>query len=361
VIKKTTLAIAAALVVAACSPTPAPPATTTTSVTSSSTTTTTPIDYVAYVEDALDFMEVNHYRTDEVDWETVRPQTLAIVEANPTAIGAYGAIATALLPTRTNTVVPDAHTWFWRPEQVAERNSPEYVVSSDPPTGRRLSNDLGYLNLPSVGTGSDQRATYASQIQDLMADVDSGAPVCGWIIDLRGHTGGDAGVGWAGLGPLLGDDVFFRFVGNHEIIEVSYRDGALLYDGEPVTDFIGEGARYVVTDGYLPEDGEAPIAVLTSVSTGSAGEAILVSFLGRPDTRVFGEPTTGIPTAGNRLEMPDGAELRVTAFRYQDRLGRTYDESIRPDETILMNPGTENDEAVEVASQWLLETSSCDR
>lgn len=53
--------------------------------------------------------------------------------------------------------------------------------------------------------------------------------------------------------------MFFRFVGNHEVIEVSYRDGAVLYDGEPVTDFIGERAPYVVTDGYLPEDGEAPL------------------------------------------------------------------------------------------------------
>lgn len=46
----------------------------------SSSTTTTAIDYVAYVEQALDFMEENHYRTDEVGWETVRGQTLAIVD-----------------------------------------------------------------------------------------------------------------------------------------------------------------------------------------------------------------------------------------------------------------------------------------
>ena len=70
----------------------------------------------------------------------------------------------------------------------SKRNSSAAVVSSDPPSGRKLSNDIGYPNLPSVGTGSDLWATYASQIRDLMADIDSGAAVCGWIIDLRRHT-----------------------------------------------------------------------------------------------------------------------------------------------------------------------------
>lgn len=76
-VDKTALILAFALVIAACSDDPPrsdvyPDGGTEETGNPVVTVTTQPTDFIAYVEDALDFMEANHYRTDEVDWNSIR-------------------------------------------------------------------------------------------------------------------------------------------------------------------------------------------------------------------------------------------------------------------------------------------------
>jgi hypothetical protein len=51
---------------------------------------------------------------------------------------------------------------------------------------------------------------------------------------------------------------------------------------------------------------------LTGPVTASSGEAIVVAFRGRPQTRSFGEPTDGVPTANDTFPLSDGALLVLT-------------------------------------------------
>jgi len=351
--------LATALVLAACSPaqpnpTTSSPPTTSTSTTSTTpattapqTTTTAPIDYVAYVEDALAFLQKYHFRTDEIDWTSVRDHMLRIVEARPTADGAYTAIEQAIYSADKHPALVHPDTRFLRPDAAAAWNA-RGTEKGDPPTGERLPGDIGYLHLPGATVRSDQYETYASTLRGLIEQLDADTPVCGWIVDLRDHTMGDTGLDLTGLGSLVGTDVYLRGVGNDETVAMSYHDGHVLYDGQPV-----RGVYDLGDNPYEPHDPTAPVAVLTSVNTAGSGEAVLVSFLGRPDTRTFGTPTARTPTAPKLLTMPDGAMLWVTAYRDQDRLGRTYDAAIHPDELVLETPGSGTDATLTAATDWL--------
>ena len=54
------------------------------------------------------------------------------------------------------------------------------------------------------------------------------------------------------------------------------------------------------------------VAVLTDDQTASSGEAIVVAFRGREQTRSFGEGTWGVSTANAAFALPDGAVIFLT-------------------------------------------------
>ncbi|GAA3815984.1 S41 family peptidase [Streptomyces phyllanthi] len=107
---------------------------------------------------------------------------------------------------------------------------------------------------------------------------------------------------------------------------------------------------------------DAPVAVLTSGATASAGEAVVVAFHGRPDTRFFGESTRGVPTGNQPHRLSDGAVLNLTEAKDADRTGRTYDARIPPDEEVFTERrtvGTSRDRVLEAAKSWLAEQPAC--
>lgn len=74
------------------------------------------------------------------------------------------------------------------------------------------------------------------------------------------------------------------------------------------------------------------------VRTASAGEAVVVAFRGRPDTRFFGEQTYGVPTGNEPYHLSVGAVLVLTQVKDADRTGRAYDAPIPPDVEIVNDP-----------------------
>ncbi|NTU83835.1 MAG: hypothetical protein HGA45_31425 [Chloroflexales bacterium] len=62
-----------------------------------------------------------------------------------------------------------------------------------------------------------------------------------------------------------------------------------------------------------------PVALLISPATVQGGETALIAFRGRPDTRLFGEPTEGVPFLPDHTTLSDGAELFVSGARAYDR------------------------------------------
>jgi len=101
--------------------------------------------------------------------------------------------------------------------------------------------------------------------------------------------------------------------------------------------------------------------VLTGPRTASSGEAVTISFIGRPRTRLFGLPTAGLSTANATLPLPSGAMLVLTTAVEADRTGKRYGEKITPDEVIpAAASGAADDPQMERAVAWL-KSQSCDR
>ncbi len=105
-----------------------------------------------------------------------------------------------------------------------------------------------------------------------------------------------------------------------------------------------------------------PVAVLTGVNTASSGEAIVVAFRGRPETRSFGLYTAGLSTANAAFPLSDGAVIILTDAVFADRMGQTYGDRIFPDEMVddVRKFTFVMDEAIpQPAIDWLMSQPAC--
>ena len=127
-------------------------------------------------------------------------------------------------------------------------------------------------------------------------------------------------------------------------------------DGIEVSDYLA-GQETVAL-----HDPDLPVAVLTSPFTGSSGEVTTLAFVGRPETRLFGEPTGGYTTANVGYNLFDGSFLALAVAAMTDRTGTTYPSGIDPDELVSIDWtqfATEGDPVLAAATNWLTQQSGC--
>lgn len=221
------------------------------------------------------------------------------------------------------------------------------------PGGRRIDGGdagVGYLELP-WDWGSQAYPTLA---QGVIRSADQ-PPACGWIVDLRRNTGGNMWTFLAAVGPILGSGELGGFLyrdGHRE--GWSYEEGEVRWNGERRDESAVEGPIY--------EMAPRPVALLTSPATVQAGETLLVAFKGRPATRLFGEPTQGLPVLTDHTTLSDEAEIFVSgAFSY-DRDGTLYDGPLAPDEAVATDWsrfGSDDDPVIQAALAWLRAQPAC--
>ena len=118
----------------------------------------------------------------------------------------------------------------------------------------------------------------------------------------------------------------------------AYRDG---------TAWEGDVANQRVAAPYRLRRDRPRVAVLTDNGVASSGEAVVLSFKERPDTRSFGDRTCGFSTANAPYPMSDGATLNITEAVMADRTRTRYGYSIHPDEAVPA------DQVVARAIAWL--------
>jgi C-terminal processing protease CtpA/Prc len=229
------------------------------------------------------------------------------------------------------------------------------------PEGRRLQGNIGYVRLPG-NIDLQLYDEYAEVVQETIRDLDQ-PPACGWVVDLQDNTGGYPFPMISGIGPVLGGGDAMKFVdkrGNRF---------ALSYDAPSGLLFVGSSERWIVSHPFLYQLKRPmpPVAVLTDKWTASAGEMVLVSFRGRPNTRTFGEPTFGIPTYNAGRVLDDWAYLIVTTGYDADRTGKVYgyNERIQPDQFVASGSpdqqGTDADPVLAAGVKWLREQPACAR
>lgn len=158
----------------------------------------------------------------------------------------------------------------------------------------------------------------------------------------------------AGVGPILGDGWAGTFItASGDRIPWSYQQGSVIE---------GSTTTLLVPNAYELPVPSPPVAVLTNTATASAAEATLISFLGRPNTRTFGQPTAGAPSYPDQKRLSDGALISVVTAIEADRTGRVYQDNvpIPPEQAESSRVGS-SDPTLEAAEAWLNAQPACAR
>jgi len=281
-------------------------------------------------------MERYSVKRAEVDWPALRraARTAVAASSSPDTVAAYAAIRAALRR------LGDHHSFLMSPDDVRKLSGsePSSATSNPSPEIRILETGVGYVRIPFYeGLDSVPIRQYAIDFQERIRAV--GKQVhCGWVVDLRGNTGGNMWPMLAGIGPVLGDGRAGTFVSPDSAVPWGYSDG-----------YAWEGAD---TNVRVPRPLRLspkfpPVAVLTDSRTASSGEAIAISFRGRPKTRSFGDQTAGLTTGNGNFPLPDGSMLFLTTTVEADRTGQRYGGALIPD-TLVATAAV-----LPVALEWL--------
>ncbi|MGP3683443.1 S41 family peptidase [Streptomyces sp. IBSNAI002] len=319
-----------------------------------------------FLTHVLDLLQEKSLERHKADWPEVRRQAFAEAAGARTTADTYDAIDGAVK------ALGDPHTSFLRPDQAAALDPPVEVPGTGGPVpvpqGHLIGQKIGYVSLPTTV----KIPGYAQAGAELVRTLDASRP-CGWIVDLRGDSGGAIWPKLDALAPLLGDGRLGAFVdadGNKGAWELD--KGKLSIDGDviekdvpPSVETGADGIEDFVThNAYVLQRPKPPVAVLTGPDTASAGEATLIAFRGRPDTRSFGLPTAGLATGNVTYPFDDGSLLILTETADLDRTGRQYGNTpIAPDVHVdftdrNMSRGA-GDPVVDSARTWLESRPAC--
>ena len=298
------------------------------------------------LDEVLVLMQKHYYKKDSVQWGPLITSARIILNQSSDCVAAYQTVQWCF------DQIKEDHSFIMPPVKAAlysgNVNSSKDPSSSRPVTGpighEFIEGDIAYINVPWIATTNEAICTgYADSIQSLIRVFDQQG-VNKWIIDLRKNTGGNCWPMLAGLGPLLGNGIHGYFVSSKETIPISYKNGVVMQ---------GKQARCAVSNPYTLEEGKKTIIVLTGKNTSSAGEIVALSFKGRNNVYLYGEPTAGLTTANATYSLSDGSMLVLTVCKEADRNGKIVEGKIQPDEFIQSSAAGYKDIAKSAAIMFL--------
>jgi carboxyl-terminal processing protease len=347
----------------------------------------------AYLLDALDLMRDFGVNSHKVDWLKVREHACETAKLAKIPTDTYPAIRSAMLSMRdfhsslTDPGSQKSHmsgsaqgyrlalkVRDWLPSQSVPE-PPQAILNSLPYAERYTveqhgfampAHRIGYVRLD--GFTSRAPANMLNYADTLASAVDNILlqSACGVIIDLRQNQGGNMFPQFLGLRRLLGDGkVMGMKEANGRETWVSMPDRSYCHvSGSRTACFLRLPASFTEE----PDSTKLPIAVLISRQTGSAAEAVALGFVGRPNTKTFGDRTAGGTTANVEIPLRDGAKLALAVSEMTDRNGRTYPMHIEPDEFTTAIPPRrsannaeelQDDKTAQLAIAWLGSQSNC--
>jgi len=301
----------------------------------------------------LDMLEKESLYRDRVDWPVIRARLKAaqadpakarevLQEATGRSSGGHGLWISAT----------QLHGTAQRLERSNGAAGPASgpirpVEALDPRIGRVEIGGYAVMQGPAADQQMKERA---QRWQAIIRDQDTGSR-CGWIVDLRGNTGGNMWPMLLGAVPLLRTTPgAIEDVGSFATAE-----GPSRWQLTPSSVRLGKRVRVDLgAPGYQLKHPGAPVAVLIGPRSASSGEASVLAFRGRPQTRSFGQPTAGLSTANEMRPLVDGSALLLTTSVMQDRKGGGDGLKIEPDQR------TDGDAVTAAAAQaWLLAQPAC--
>lgn len=276
----------------------------------------------AFLDRAINLLREHHIDTRDADWDRITANARAEIGGARGPADTYAAIRGILGE------LGDRHT-FLRVPDVAPPPPP--ASSGGAGTGTRrapmprfklVNGRFGVVRLPAHAGSEEESRLYATTLRTALQALDRHG-VCGWVVDLRGNSGGNMWPMLSGLDPLLGAAPFGSFITASGEIQNWVRASGEI---QPAAASDREAP-------YLRLRGSAlPVAVLIDTATASAGEMTATSLIGRAGVRSFGHPSNGLITGTSSHDLGQGASLIIASARVRDRTGQVYREKLLPDE-----------------------------
>jgi hypothetical protein len=287
----------------------------------------------AYLTELVAIMEAHSINRLKIDWTSFRTGVLSAAGTAQTVESTFPAIQVAL------NLLGDGHSSYQPARGGLRLGAPRRSCRGQDVGTPAIPADVAYVRVGGFSGSAGEATAFANALQQTIANADRGT-LAGWIVDVRGNTGGNMWPMIAGVGPVLGEGRVGYFIDPVGVeIPFEYRNGASWENGS---------LAQRVDVPYRLRREPPRVAVLFDGATASSGEAVVVAFQRRADTRSFGVVTCGLSTANELYTMSDGASLLLTVAVMADRTKFQYGNAIAPDED-LTDPRTTEQRAVE----WL--------
>ncbi|MFQ6311197.1 S41 family peptidase [Lysobacter capsici] len=292
----------------------------------------------ATAQDVFDFaieaIKDRALHRDRIDWGKTDVELRARLAAGSGASAAYPVLRELIGR------LGDGHSFLMPPQ--ATRDRAGTAKKTFEPVVKPLAGAIGYVAVPGFSGGDDAgRDAFARGIVERIAVLAPSASA-GWIVDLRGNSGGTMWPMLAGLRPLLGAGAI---------------GGNVSAPGQPMRRWRPEQLMPNAATWPQPDLRAAKVAVLIGPRTSSSGEAVAIAFSGRARTRSFGQPSDGRSTSNETIALPDGGALLLTTAVFADRSGKLFGGRIEPDVAVPAGDGDGNsdasDPALAAAQVWL--------
>ncbi|WP_342646458.1 S41 family peptidase [Mucilaginibacter sp. CSA2-8R] len=210
-----------------------------------------------------------------------------------------------------------------------------------------LKKGYGYLLIPDNNpTHEHETDTLSQQIQDSLAKLQP-EKLKGLIIDLRTNGGGNMYPMILGVANLLGDGQFGSFIDPVTKQKDAWGiKGKATYAGKDTVCRLQRIGKPAI---------KLKVALLIGPYTASSGEATAITFMGRKNTRLFGNKTAAYTTANQSFQVFNINVLMAVAVE-ADRNGNTYYGAVSPQQEVNGLDNFENlnrDSKVIAALQWL--------
>ncbi len=245
---------------------------------------------------------------------------------------------------RHSVILSPSDIWYFNNEGGQGYSADDFAFE-----GYLLHDSTAYLKLYGADPANNEGVfNYADSLQAIIRSLDS-ENCKGWILDLRENDGGDFDAMLMGLGPLLGEGGGIYLINNK-----GDKKSFIYQNGRAVKDTY---ESYESINPYELIDSDKPIAILTGGKTGSAGEALVVAFHGRDNTRFFGRATYGLTTGMDVFQLKDGSMINLATSYFMDKNGIVYKNKIWPDIYVRFvkhdSDGQQTDSVIVCAQEWI--------
>ncbi|KUJ52963.1 S41 family peptidase [Chryseobacterium sp. JAH] len=233
----------------------------------------------------------------------------------------------------------DSHSFIESKTTVDQKNTTNPAAKE--PESKLIAGNIGYIMVPGFSSVNSKLGnSFAAKIQQMIEKLDTENDIKGWIVDLRTNTGGNMFPMIAGLGPLIGDGTLGYFTDGKKKTPWKYKNGKTNYTK--------------TSKPYHLKNENNRIAVLIGPMTASSGEATAISFIGKTNVRTFGTPSAGLTSANKGFKLSDGKMILLASSYEMDRTGKNYTGKIQPDELVEPSKDLNNDNQIQLATQWIL-------